>query len=80
MSKTRALFEVGDGGGVCSTTDVSGATALSCDRFWRLLGCESGDCEPVEGMEGVDADDEEGRPEDVLEVDSAARAACVMGM
>jgi hypothetical protein len=34
----------------------------------------------VEGMEGVDADDEEGRPEDVLEEDSAARAACVIGI
>jgi hypothetical protein len=34
MSKTRALlWERGDGGGVCSTADVSGATALSCDRF-----------------------------------------------
>jgi hypothetical protein len=31
-------------------------------------------------MEGVEADDEEGRPEDVLEEDSAARAACVIGM
>lgn len=80
-SGTRAsLPAVGEGGGVCSIAIESEPEMLSCDRFRRLLGCWSGDWEPEAGIEGVDeADEEDGRLV-VVFVESAARAAWVMGI
>ena len=73
---------VGDGGGVCSIAAVSEVGVLSCERLMRLLGCDSGEREAeadMEGVEEVEAEAVEGRPDDDLE-ERAARAACVMGM
>jgi hypothetical protein len=79
-SETRvSLPGVGEGGGVCSMATESEVEVLSCDRFRRLLGCESGDWEVEADMEGVEEAEEEGRPVEVLD-ESAARAACVMGI
>ena len=53
---------------------------LPCDLLKRLLGCDSGDCDPAADLNGGEADeDTEGRPEELFD-EAAARAACVMGI
>ena len=88
LSAISTLFvRVGDGGGVCSRASAGGASG--CERFRRLLGCDS--------VDSVDVVEERGEAEEELEercdfdgevaVDveiaaarAASRAACVTGI
>ena len=79
---STVLPGVGEGGGVCSIAFESVLGVLSCERLMRLLGCDSGERgaeADIEGVEEVEAEAVEGRPDDDFE-ERAARAACVMGM
>lgn len=78
---------VGEGGGVVSR--ITASDALSCDRFIRLLGCESGDCERRVEDEGrgdvvadleAEADVEDAGDGRANALAAAARAALETGM
>lgn len=72
---SRLVARVGEGGGVDSMAMAE--SGAGCDRFKRLLGCESGDCDREEdvGREDEEADDRRPAP-----FEAAARALLVTGM
>lgn len=73
MSRSRLESGLGEGGGVCSM-----ATSSACDRFCRLLGCDSEPSVPDVGGDEAEEDDD-GREALLEAAAAAARAACVMG-